>query len=151
MSRNIVAMAAVGSAMLFGAVCAGASTTPAVSKITVSPSPFYSDISVMIVSFQTLRAAPAGHRYYVTWSSVAPRSTQPPGCATASNLDPVGFKGGTRERLHVLLQPWRPLGDAFCPGPSFVMVQLERSKANGKGYLSTANTQATLALRVQRP
>ncbi len=106
----------------------------------------------MIVTFTTARPAPAGELYYVWWATRAPESTLPAGCAVASKIDSVGFKGGTNARVKTALSPEPIFGDAFCPGPSLLQVSLHRAKPN---RLRTDSGHAQLVgkfyFRVLRP
>jgi hypothetical protein len=159
--KGLLAAAAVITAAVIGVLAmadgpARATTAPpTVTAITVTPAPFYWDEPRMKVTFRTLKPAAPGYLYFLFWQTFATRSSLPPGCSPSSNIEALGYKGGSNIRVTAIVTPERIFGDAFCPGPSELRIFTQLAKPNRtmspRASARTYRLAGKLSFRVQRP
>jgi hypothetical protein len=79
----------------------------------------------------------------------------PEGCSPMSNINVKGHSGGTNVAVRFVLHPEPLFGDAFCPGPSRLVIFTQHSgpnatiaeSANGRTFHAVAEVR----FRVLRP
>ena len=88
-------------------------------RISVSPNPFYTGDTSMVVRFTTVGPAAAGRYYGVSWISLSPHVSK---CSYASYWARK-FTGGAAKSYTVTLHPITVFGgDSFCAGPSAIRI-----------------------------
>ena len=123
-------------------------------NVQVTPKPFRQDDTFMDVSFTAPVTTTRGYFYFARWQTRAPRSTLPYGCSPSSQLNPLGRLAREGTRITLRLQPERSLGDSFCPGPSQVLVFMQKGELGHVAADASRETYRQVAdyrFRVFRP
>lgn len=95
----------------------------------------------MTVTFTAPVTTTAGRKFYARWQTLAPHSTLPAGCSPSSSFNPLGRLARAGQKITLRLAVEASLGDAFCPGPSQVLVFTQLSGPGG--FVSKEATRAT--------
>lgn len=151
MSKRLYAVAVlvvIYAAVLLAAAAAPASVSP-ITKVWVTPSPFYDDVRVMHIHVRVTSAAPKGMLYFARWQ--ADSSQDLGGCSVISTVDPKGKLGGPNAEIVFNTTTEADFGGAsFCPGPSVIDVVLRRANAAGRNAGGGSKVDFTYRFRVYR-